>query len=60
MSEHDPIELGAYSMGLLGPHETVAVDEHLRTCAECRLEVAGFREIRRLLGMVPADEAPDV
>ena len=59
MDAHDPVPLGAYSLGLLGPEESRALERHLRWCAECRGELRRFEEVRELLGTVPPEELHD-
>src|SRR5262249_8106896 len=57
MSEqvHDRELLGAYVLGVLDPDEVHAVDAHISSCAECRQDLAGLREMKDSLGDVPPE-----
>jgi anti-sigma factor RsiW len=57
MSEqvHDRELLGAYALGVLDPDEVHAVDVHISSCAECRQDLAGLREMKDSLGDVPPE-----
>jgi anti-sigma factor RsiW len=51
--------LGAYVLGALEPEERREVDDHLRTCATCSAELAGFAGLPALLARVrPEDLEP--
>lgn len=41
---------GAYALNALSPEEREEFEQHLATCAVCREEVAGFREVTAALG----------
>ena len=63
MSAHDDVRhaLGAYTLGALEPRERAQVDEHLRTCAACRDELARFAALPGLLARLsPGDIVPSV
>lgn len=46
--------LAAYAMGALDPEETSALEAHLRTCDECRAELAEYQHISAgLLAALP-------
>ena len=51
---HDPGELSAHALGLLGGAQARAVEQHLTDCAACRREWSELRETARLL--VSAEE----
>jgi anti-sigma factor RsiW len=62
------IALGAYVLDALDSHERAEVDAHLRTCADCRAEVAALASLPPLLSRlslqdlgesVPTIAAPD-
>lgn len=55
MSEHDRSQLGAYALGALEPAEAQAVRDHLTGCTDCRDEVAGFEDLKEVLGEVPPE-----
>lgn len=59
MTDHDVIQelLGAYSLDAVEPDEVVEVEGHLATCARCRQELAGYREVTSLLAHT-GGEAP--
>lgn len=68
MSERDPFEYddGAYVLGALTPAETVAFEQHLRTCVECALRVREIQGVPDVLASIspeevsgPADHPPD-
>lgn len=64
-SEHASLQLGVYVLGGMAPDERLAVEEHLRRCAQCRdeceelaavaavLSGMGEAEVRSLLGDAP-------
>lgn len=49
--------LGGYSLGILDADEQRSVDEHIATCAECRVELSEVSEAKDLLSLLPAGEA---
>ncbi len=55
MTDHRDLQvlLGAYVLGGLDAADRARVDEHLRTCDECRQELASFAGIPGLLRKVP-------
>src|SRR5262249_24544652 len=57
MSEqvHDRELLGADVLGVLDPDEVHAVEAHISSCAECRQDLAGLREMKDSLGDVPPE-----
>ena len=55
MSDHDQTRLAAFVLGGLDPDEEREVEEHLRSCADCRRQVAELEETTRLLGEVPPE-----
>ena len=56
-----PLEhLAPYVDGALAPGDRDAVDQHLRSCARCRGEVAADRAAREALRSMPDVDAPDV
>jgi hypothetical protein len=48
--------LGVYVLGAIDPAERSLVDAHLRTCPECRDELAGLAGLPALLARVNPDE----
>jgi hypothetical protein len=52
---HDPGELSAHALGLLGGAQARAVEQHLADCATCRREWAELRETADLLDSVPPE-----
>ena len=50
--------LSAYLDGELAPGDAAALERHLATCAECRVELAGLREVRALLRALPQPALP--
>lgn len=51
MTSENPHALtGAYALDALDPGERAGFEAHLATCAECREEVAGLREVAARLG----------
>ncbi|HKS68809.1 MAG TPA: zf-HC2 domain-containing protein, partial [Ktedonobacterales bacterium] len=50
--------LSAYLDGELAPGDDAALERHLATCAECRDELAGLREVRALLRALPQPALP--
>lgn len=50
--------LSAYLDGELAPDDVAALERHLATCAECRDELAGLREVRTLLRALPQPALP--
>jgi Anti-sigma-K factor rskA len=51
--------LGAYAVHALNDYETVLVDEHLPTCAPCRLELDELLEASASLALLSLDDAAD-
>lgn len=49
---------GAYAVDALDDDERVEFEEHLAVCAECRAEVASFRETGALIAETEAVEPP--
>jgi hypothetical protein len=45
--------------GELSPAEAREVEAHAATCDACRAELAGMRETRALMAMLPAEPAPE-
>jgi len=57
-SEH--IDVGAYALGLLGPEDQRAFEEHLDGCPVCQAELAGFSGMKDLLaGIGPVPSATE-
>ena len=52
---HDPGELSAHALGLLGGAQARAVEQHLADCAACRREWSELRETAALLESVPPE-----
>ncbi|HVH24224.1 MAG TPA: zf-HC2 domain-containing protein [Pseudonocardia sp.] len=52
---HDPGELSAHALGLLGGAQARAVEQHLTDCAACRREWSELRETAALLDSVPPE-----
>ena len=52
---HDPGELSAHALGLLGGAQARAVEQHLAGCAACRREWSELRETAAVLESVPAE-----
>lgn len=50
--------LSAYLDGELAPGDAAAIERHLASCAECRDELAGLREVRTLLRALPQPALP--
>jgi anti-sigma factor RsiW len=61
MSEHDRFKalLMGRLDGELGPEQERELDEHLRTCAECRAELEGFRRMNEMAGRMRFSEPQD-
>ena len=59
MTQHDVVQdlLGAYSLDAVEADEAVEVERHLATCARCRQELAGYREVTSFLAHT-GGEAP--
>jgi len=57
---HPVDRLAPFVDGALDPSDRAVVDEHLRSCARCRHEVAVARAAREALRALPAPEAPDI
>ena len=57
---HDELRdlLGAYALHALSPDERDATDAHLRTCAQCRTEVAELRRVQDQLGLLAIERDP--
>jgi len=53
--EHDPVELGALTLGLLDPDRARAVEQHLATCPSCRRDLEELTAVTDLLGEVPPE-----
>jgi len=49
---------GAYAVDALDDHERTEFEEHLAVCAECRAEVASFRETGALMAETEAVDPP--
>jgi anti-sigma-K factor RskA len=49
---------GAYAVDALDDHERAEFEEHLAVCAECRAEVASFRETGALIAETEAVDPP--
>ncbi len=59
MTGHSWMELAApYAVGALDPAERVEFERHLETCAECRADVQGFREVTGQLAHGVTPSAP--
>lgn len=58
MTEHEWLALAApYALGALDGEERAAFEAHLAQCAQCRAEVASFREVAGELALaIPAGE----
>ena len=52
--------LGAYALDATDQQETIAVEDHLRTCEECRAEIDALREVAGLLGADDVEPPPVV
>jgi hypothetical protein len=52
---HDPGELSAHALGLLGGAQARAVEQHLAGCAACRREWSELRETAAVLDAVPPE-----
>ena len=52
---HDPGELSAHALGLLGGAQARAVEQHLAGCAACRREWSELRETAAVLDSVPPE-----
>lgn len=52
---HDPGELSAHALGLLSGAQARAVEQHLASCAACRLEWSELREMTTMLDAVPPE-----
>ena len=52
---HDPGELSAHALGLLGGAQARAVEQHLAGCAACRREWSELRETASVLESVPPE-----
>lgn len=46
-SEHTTFQdnLAAYALGALDPDEAAALEQHLKTCEPCRLELATYERV---------------
>ena len=55
--EHD-IDAGAWVLGALDEREALAYEEHLRTCADCRAEVARLQMAADALALATEQVAP--
>lgn len=61
MTDHDQHTLsGAYALDALDADERDRFEEHLRTCADCREEVASLQEAAALLGTDPVEPPSSV
>lgn len=59
MTEHEWLALAApYGLDALDREERAAFEAHLATCAQCRAEVASFREVAGRLAAAAPDAAP--
>ncbi|BFU42563.1 anti-sigma factor family protein [Krasilnikovia sp. MM14-A1004] len=58
-TEHVTTLLGAYVLGALDEQEVTAVDEHIASCPECRLEAADLRGVETALGELPPEALID-
>jgi hypothetical protein len=58
VSEEDPFEFddAAYVLGVLPPAETVAFEQHLRTCADCAARVREIQGVPDLLADISPEE----
>ena len=52
---HDPVELGAFALGLLPPEQAAAARRHVDACAMCRREYEELREMTGVLGELPPE-----
>jgi anti-sigma factor RsiW len=52
------IDAGAWALGALDEHEALAYEEHLRTCADCRAEVARLQMAADSLALATEQVAP--
>jgi hypothetical protein len=59
MTTHDQAQLAAYCFNALTTDEAVAVDQHLRTCPECQLELEELRELHEVMSSVPPEALLD-
>jgi anti-sigma factor RsiW len=55
VSQHDLDELAAYALAALGPDEAARVEHHLRSCADCRAELAELRQVSDELDRLPVE-----
>jgi anti-sigma-K factor RskA len=61
MTEHEWLPLAApYALDTLDGEERAAFEAHLAQCAQCRGELASFREVAGRLAVVAPDAAPPV
>lgn len=59
MTDHEEhFDLAAYSLGLLDHEDRVLVELHLRSCAECEMDLRGYRVVAEALPQGLATEAP--
>jgi len=58
MNDHSLERVGAYADGELLPDEESAFAEHLRTCTECRRELALIRKMGGAMRKMTEDPAP--
>ncbi|MFD9984022.1 anti-sigma factor domain-containing protein [Streptomyces massasporeus] len=57
-SEDPHLDVGAYVLHALPPAEEAAFENHLADCADCRAEVAAYREITARLAEAEATTVP--
>jgi anti-sigma factor RsiW len=53
--EHDPDQLAAHALGLLGGEDARATGAHVAGCPRCRQELTQLREVDGALRRVPAE-----
>src|SRR5262245_47169745 len=51
-------DVAGYALGRLTPHGRARFEDHLRTCADCRAELAELREAAELLALAPPAASP--
>lgn len=60
MTEHEWLALAApYALGALDEEERAAFEAHLAQCAQCRQEIASFREVAGQLAVAAPDANPE-
>ena len=62
LDDHEQLRtlLGAYALDATDQQETTAVEDHLRTCDECRAEIDALHEVAGLLGTDDVEPPPVV